>query len=621
MKLKAISKKKLNLSNEYFLFSVIGLMSICFISAGFCYYYYCLYRNSKENSLLKLTKIISFELRDMLDENKNILKFFGSKIADQINPRDFNSISNLLMASGDLDIKSMTKSYICWANIDGKLVVSGKHGILQKNNQDIRDRIYFVSAKKNPWTLQIARPAKSFFSGSNILPTAMGIQNKDEKFIGYLILGLRIDHINRYIEKIGSAQKASYIVLDENFSPVLSSESVQHIEELINKEQLSMQFSTKQEILTVPIHFNNIKYSYLVKMQDYPFFILVGYDINIYRQDFLNKVGARLVEFLFVGIFCLVLLYFFRKKIISPVTNLSDLAFLIAKGNLNVKIPKQSSIEMFNLAKGLLLVIKYIRKTELYKQKLELADQISKDSDYARAEFIKKMHYEFSAYFKEIFVYSELINKHFKNNSIVNEQMIRCAKKIQELVMIINSKTSNILELSYFDLNIILKKAIQINLKNSFFKEINIFTDFQSGMPNIYADKLRIKQILISLIRQSIENSHKNSEIFLTSSIHLEDNCSWFKITIIDQSFGLDEHDLNTIEEKFNGSMDNAMFEFTKMKIEFIEKLVSMHNGKLQITNKLQEGRNVQVLLPLLLQEGYANQKNVIYIADKIGSI
>jgi len=41
---------------------------------------------------------------------------------------------------------------------------------------------------------------------------------------------------------------------------------------------------------------------------------------------------------------------------------------------------------MSRLAKGLLLVIKHFRKTELYKQKLDFANKIAKDSDYAKAE-------------------------------------------------------------------------------------------------------------------------------------------------------------------------------------------------------------------------------------------
>ncbi len=611
---------KKSLSNEYFLFTVIVLFSVFFLSIGFCCYFYHLYDKEKKNLLLKLTDAISFELVNIFKEDENILRFFGSKITNQTNYTDLNNIANLLISSIDLNIRSMTRSYICWVNPNGKLTVSGKTGILKNNIPDIKDREYFISAKENPWILQISKPSISFFSKSPVLPTAMGIQNKYGKFIGYIIIGLRIDHINQYIKKITNIEKANYIVLDKNLRTILSSESQQSIENLKNKELLTTFISTGYKKLPTPLYFNNIKYSYLNKVPDYPFFILMGYDTSLYRQDFLYKVGTRILEFLFMGIFCLILLYFFRKKIIFPITRLSKLAFLISNGNLNIKIPKQNSIEMFNLARGLLLVIKYIRKTELYKQKLELADRVAKDSDSAKAEFIKKMHYEFGSSLKEIFIYSELICKYFNNNSITNDhQIIQCSKKIQELVMFINTKTSNILELSYFDINSILENAIKINLKNSFSKEIKIITNFQENIPNIYADPLRIKQILISLIRQSIENSPKNSKIVINSSIYLENNCTWFKITIADQSFGLDENVLTEIEEKFNDSSDEdiAIFEFTRMKIEFIEKLVLMHKGKLQIVNKLHEGRNVQLLLPLLSQENYPSKNGVIYFKNQ----
>lgn|GEM_PF-1482279 len=608
----------MSLSREYFLFAGIILISVCLLSAIFGCYSYYLYEAEKKTSLLKLIKTVSFELVNIFKEDENILKFFGSKIVDQINYKDLNNIAKLLISSVDLNIRSMTKSYICWADPHGKLIISGKNGILQKKIPDIRGREYFSSAKEHPWTLQISEQSTSFFSNSNILPTAMGIQDKYGKFIGYLILGLRVDYINNYIEKITSAEKANYILFDKNFRTVLSSEPQPNVENLVNKKQLETFISNNREILPTPLYFNNIKYSYLHQVHGYPFFILVGYNANLYRQDFLHKVSARIVEFLFIGVFCLVLLHFFRKKIIFPITNLSKLAMSISKGDLSIKIPKQNSIEMSRLAKGLLLVIKHFRKTELYKQKLDFANKIAKDSDYAKAEFIKKMHYEFGSYFKEIFIYSDLVHKYFKNTSIVVEhQVLQYFKKIQELILLIKNKTSNILELSCFDLNSTLENSIKINQKISFLKEINIATNFQQNIPNIYADRLRIKQVLISLILRSIENSPKNSEISIASQYYLEDNCGWFKITIIDQSFGLNESELTDIEEKFNGIEDIAIFEFTKMKIEFIEKLVSMHRGKLQIINKLHEGREVQLLLPLLLQEDYTSKNDIIYFANK----
>ena len=616
-----VDNKKLKLSfyNEYFLFASVILIVACSLFAWFCCCSYYLHEKETKEELLKSKKIISLELTETFKENEHILRFFGSKIADQINYKDLNSVASLLISSVYLNIKSMTESYICWANANGQVVVSGKHGVLRKDFPNIINRSYFISARQNPWTLQIAEPDQSVFSGNDILPLAMGIKNKQGKFIGYLLIGLKPKYITQAIKEIVNTEKTNYILFYQNFRAIISSESSKNIENFINAEQLMTVKSTKQEILSAPFYLNNIKYSYLTRVPGYPIFILTGYNINLYRQNFLSKVSVRLVEFLFIGGGGLVLLYFFRRKIVSPITELSELAFLISKGDLNVKIPKQHSIELFRLAKGLALVIKYIRKTELYKQKLEIANSVARDSDFAKENFTKKMHYEFGSYFKEIFVYSSMIHKYLKNNLNVNNQIVQYSQKIQELVKLVHSKTSNILELSVFDLNVILEQAIQINMKKSFSKEIEIISNLQSNIPNIYADELRIKQIVISLIRQSVENSPKNSEIWVTSSVYLENGCTWFKIVIMDQSFGLSEQDLNEIEEKFNVNMvGETIFEFTNMKIEFIEKLVLMHKGTLHIVDKLYNGRTIQILLPLLKLEEFVKSTEVVYISDKI---
>lgn len=610
--------------NEYLLFSIIVLIAICIMASGFCCYSYHVYGKKKKNILLQLSKDLSFDLFNVFNENENILKFFGSKISNHISPNNLNDIFNLLISNVDLNIPSMTKSCLSWVNADGKVTVCGKHGIfpkcgnsrISKKYPDIRDKDYFVDAKHSPWTLQFSQPCCSFSGNSYILPTAMGIHNKHRKFIGYLILGLRIDHINHYIEKIINQKKASYILLDKNFKSIASSdEQIQSIEDLIDDKQMLHFISNNNTVLPVSFQHNNIKYNYLSKIPEYPFFILLGYDINIYKHDFLNRISPILIEFLVMGILYLILLYFFRKKIISPINDLSKLASSISTGNLQVKIPKQHSTELFSLAKNLALVIKHIKKTELQVQKLKFANQISKDSEQARAEFTKSMHYEFENYFKEIFIYFNFIYKYLKNHVVpLDHKVIQCSNKIQELITMVNSKTSNILNLSYFHISYILEYAIKVNLKIAFSKDIFINTDFQQDMPKIYADELRIKQVFISLIRQSIENSPSNSKIFITINSYIENNFTWFEVNIKDQSFGLDEYTLEDIESKFNKHNDITIFEFIKMKIESIEKIILMHKGSLKIVNKLSDGRELQVLLPLLDQEDYLQKCDITHL-------
>ena len=611
-------KKKLHfsLSNEYFLFTAIVLSLVCFISASFFIYSYYLYSKQKTASIVNLATLISYEINDIFEENENILKFFGHKIADKIDSNDLHNIANLLISTVDLNIKKMTKSYISWVNTEGKLTVSGKHGILKDKFPDIKNRKYFVTAKNNPWKMQISDPDKSIFSNDNILPTGIGIQNKSGKFIGYLVLGLRIDHINRYLAKIIDAQKISYILFNNDYKRITSSEIFQdNLYDSIDFKKLSNLTSKNVDVVVIPEKFkvNNFEYTHLIKVANYPFYILAGFDTNYYKQEFLYKVSSRLVELLLIGIFCLILLYFFRKKIILPITNLADLAFEISKGKLNTTIPKQNSIEMYKLAKGLSQVVRSMKKTEDYKQKLELANKIAKDSDLARSEFIKKMQYEFGSYLREIYFYAHFICKYLESNSITEEQIVKSTNKIQEIVMLIYNKTSTTLERNHFNLTCILDQAIKVNMKLSFFKGINIITNFNKKLPKIYADEFRIKQIIISLLYKSIENSPKNSNIFLNVDYHLKEGTTWFEITIKDQSFGLEENELNILEERFYGD-DPTIFELTKMKMKHIEKLVKMHKGKIQIINKLNEGRTVKLHIPLLLKKETYPLKNILYM-------
>ena len=84
------------------MFTFIILALVCLFSASFFVYSYYLYSKQKTASIVNLARLISYEIKDIFEENENILKFFGHKIADKIDPNDLHNIANLLISTVDL---------------------------------------------------------------------------------------------------------------------------------------------------------------------------------------------------------------------------------------------------------------------------------------------------------------------------------------------------------------------------------------------------------------------------------------------------------------------------------------------------------------------------------------
>jgi len=376
-----------------------------------------------------------------------------------------------------------------------------------------------------------------------------------------------------------------------------------------------------QGFLGKPFLMNAVHYSYYTKLKNQPYLIYMGYDQALLEKNLHNNVLPKLYSFLLGGILCMIILYFFRRKIITPISKLSEAAILISKGDTNIHISKQNSIEMFHLAKALLLVKRYINRNALYRKKLEAANQIIESSVKAREDFIYSINKEVIHPLREIMIYSEILLKEIiqkSHSKELIEQAVTCIEKIKEATTNIKSKTSGSLNLSFFDMKEMMEEVIQINLKQSLRKNIHIHYHAPKNMPPLYGDSLKLKQIFVALLSQSIQNSPENLTVSITMTeeyMHHQSQ-SFVKIKLQDQSFGLSEEELDKIQEKIGWHDENHLF--SKIDFAFIQKLVEMHQGTFHYENKLHQGRTILFTFPLLTEDNLAshqNKNNLYYLS------
>jgi len=371
-----------------------------------------------------------------------------------------------------------------------------------------------------------------------------------------------------------------------------------------------------------PLHFGAIDFSYYRKLKGDPSIVIfTGFDKQLLERALHKQIIPMLCALLLMGLGCTVILYFFRQKIIAPISMLSDCALCISKGEMSTKIPKQNSIEMFNLAKALMLVKHYIKRNETYRRKLEAASEIIKTSSQAREDFLKSIQQTLMQPLKEILICTEILSKTAHGQPMsedIQDIAIKCTEKIREAALNIKTKTSGSLTLSYCCVNEVITQVIKIALPGSLTKKVRLVANLSEDLPPMYGDVLKLKQILLSLISQSIENSPENQEVLIFSSVIASEQNTNLKITIQDFGFGLSEEELNTIQKNVGWVDEHNLF--TTLDLPFIEKLIKMHHGHLHIENKIYTGRTVELIFPLLTEENYSiekNDSNVYYLQIK----
>lgn len=118
-----------------------------------------------------------------------------------------------------------------------------------------------------------------------------------------------------------------------------------------------------------------------------------------------------------------------------------------------------------------------------------------------------------------------------------------------------------------------------------------------SNLPLVYADKKRISQVLVNLVRNSATYSPRGSEIKITANIQKK----FLKINVIDQGPGISPADHKRVFRAFQrGSIgDNEMLKGAGLGLAICKGLVTAHNGRIWINRNTTSGTTISFTLPL----------------------
>ncbi len=118
-----------------------------------------------------------------------------------------------------------------------------------------------------------------------------------------------------------------------------------------------------------------------------------------------------------------------------------------------------------------------------------------------------------------------------------------------------------------------------------------------SNLPVVYADKKRISQVLVNLVRNSATYSPRGSEIKISANIQKK----FLKINVIDQGPGIPPADHKRVFRAFQrGSIgDNEFLKGAGLGLAICKGLVTAHNGRIWINRNTTSGTTISFTLPL----------------------
>lgn len=234
------------------------------------------------------------------------------------------------------------------------------------------------------------------------------------------------------------------------------------------------------------------------------------------------------------------------------------------------------------------------------------------EANTVRTQFLATVTHELKTPLSTITGYSEMMLDGVGGelNSTQRDFVEEIAGSTSHLLLLVNdvldfSKAAGgTMEMSFeeFDLSKLIND-IEVNVYPLLRKKEQAFDiSLASGLNNLVADRLRIKQVLLNLLSNAIKFTPKGGKVSV-KSIKSE---GYWGIVVADNGIGIKEEDFYKIFEPFSqvDSSHTRKFEGTGLGLAICSRIIGMHGGRIWVESEPGKGSSFYFTIPDNLQAG-----------------
>ena len=305
-----------------------------------------------------------------------------------------------------------------------------------------------------------------------------------------------------------------------------------------------------------------------------------------------NEIKSITYVFLAIAIFVMIMgvlvSFILAKSIINPIKSVTKVAEKMADGDFTVKSTKLRNDEVGKLSDTLNYMASEIVKKDSLKN-----------------EFISNVSHELRTPLTSIkgwavtLKYDDIDKGMLKDGlDIIENECDRLSSMVEELLSF-SKLVSGHMDIkksweSIEDIVQYIRKHMSLRADRD---GIQFNVEIESDIPKLYIDKNRIKQVLINLLDNSFKFTERGGKV------NLKVYRDGYKliIKVQDNGCGLGEDELPHVKEKFfKGKSSKSQ---NGIGLSICDKLVEVHNGKLDIESELGVGTCITIEFPLLTDE------------------
>jgi signal transduction histidine kinase len=223
----------------------------------------------------------------------------------------------------------------------------------------------------------------------------------------------------------------------------------------------------------------------------------------------------------------------------------------------------------------------------------------------AKSEFLANMSHELRTPLNAIIGFSEMLNSGYfgplnpRQKERINDINLCGGHLLQLITDILEFSKGEAGKLDLNEEKISLTEIISETLRmmndKIRTKNIHLGVEIERNLPNIWADKRKIRQILLNLLSNAIKFTPDHGTIKIV--LRLDSNKNMVLI-VSDTGIGIPEEQIATALSVFGQVHRERSHEGTGLGLPLCKMFAELHGGKLAIGSTLGEGTTVRITLP-----------------------
>jgi signal transduction histidine kinase len=612
-----------SLARDYLVFSALiisGLLLLCGLTGWTIHHH----RQAQlEATLYADTQTLEYAFTGILNDVRNSANFIADK-ASLIGYDKKDVLARLFERTPTMDAEM--QSINAWLVLDW---------FAKGSEASARAAAYpLPKAKAVPWQMQFAdvlleRDIQEY----KVLPVAFGVEDKQGKYQGAIAAKIPLDRIARVLEGALGKSRISYLILDSTLTPVASSglslptSLPPEMQDLLHESFDGSPLAAK---LPAPIALGNIRFTYYQKSA-YPFLILSGYDQTYLASSFRQEMLPYLLLSLAMGLFFLCVLHAFRSYIITPVLHLSRVATQIRLGLRRIEVRefgpggRQKRLyppEIHNLRVALLRNIRDKQRDretqhllneanlnlarkgmelQSMKNELERVLAVSEKSDKVKEKVIARIRYNTRNALNNIPIITQLLMRNLRGEL----DMHLGSEKQAQLLQIIEDQAEHIAAFTTDDLQKekvkpaeLIRECVTFHAKHAHKRGISISFKKPGKLPELWADRDRLIQIIVGLIHRSMDFLPRGGQVDIGARLEKKADRQQLIITIRDNGFGWNEEERQKALSQHDAENFSRNVDGMDLSVPSIKKLLILHNGTVTFEDVWEKGSVITIGLP-----------------------